>query len=198
MKNLTCYFRSEFVPVYGLILLNQRVITKMVENNRPKWSITMGIYTSLLALSLYIYSLIVDYYLNSANPTLFSMAVFQTMYVFAVAALLQISFCFNRERKSYLINLKLAFLFSGMLYVLNAFIVLPFKIYFEQGGSDLLTFLAAIIVSVWVIRCWYVIAEFNGLKRITDKLSSIVIISVLAFISKMFFAIIVPYFVNIT
>ncbi|EOA3786261.1 hypothetical protein ACSWFU_004328 [Vibrio vulnificus] len=198
MKNLIHYFKAQFVPIYGLILLRHRAITQMVGNNLPTWSTTMGVYFSLLSISLYVYSLIVRFHLNEGEPTLVSMGLFQTIYVFVLAAMFQASFSLLGSTRSYVVNLKLTFLFIGMLYLLNSFIGLPFQIYFEQGGSRFITFIASMLIVAWVLRCWYVIAEFNGLISKTAKVMSLVAISLLHLVASFIFAVIVPYFVNIT
>ncbi|SKA28708.1 Uncharacterised protein [Vibrio cincinnatiensis] len=198
MKNLMHYFKAQFVPMYGLILLRHRAITQMVGNNLPTWSTTMGIYFSLLSMSLYIYSLIVRFHLNEGDPTLVSMGLFQTIYVFVLAAMFQLSFHILGSTRSYLVNLKLTFLFVGMLYLLNSFIGLPFQIYLEQGGNRFITFIASMLIVVWVLRCWYVMAEFNGLIKKKEKAFSLIAISLLHLVASLVFAVIVPYFVNIT
>jgi len=196
MQNFMRFFKAEFVPLYGLVLLKHRVVASMVENHRPSWSTTLGIYGSLLGLSLYIYSQIVGFHLDSGTPTLVSMGVFQTIYVFALACLLQLSFVMLGSHRSYLSNLKLTFLNAGMLYVLNS-LLLPFQILMDQGGSRGVTFIASIIVVLWVLRCWYVMADFNGLKSKLRKVISLLIISALLFVAGILFTVVVPYFVNI-
>ncbi|WP_114765651.1 hypothetical protein [Vibrio rhodolitus] len=198
MKNLIHYFKAQFVPMYGLILLRHQAITQMMGNNLPTWSTTMGIYFSLLSMSLYIYSLIVRFHLIEGEPTLFSMGLFQTIYVFVLAAMFQLSFHILGSTRSYLANLKLTFLFVGMLYLLNSFIGLPFQIYLEQGGNRFITFIASMLIVVWMLRCWYVIAEFNGLIKKKAKALSLIAISLLHLVASVLFTVIVPYFVNIT
>lgn len=189
------YFTKDIVIFLAKVLPHPQYFAIKVLNDAMPWRYVLLIYSGLLTISTFIFNSIFEFHSDGKTLDNIKLVFFQTIYVFIFAAVIRSVMLLFKGQVSYEKTLKLYFIYSGVVNIINS-ILMIFNIYLIEGGDRFVVFLVSCISAIWITLSYLAILKINRIYGVTKKIVTISLLIYISFLLSRVLSVITPYFIT--